>query len=234
ADQKASTGRPHTVQTLQPASNETSACSQSNAYVIGDGAVGKTWPANCLCNRPVSGGVHPTVFDTYSANRVMVTAALDQGQPLPVTDTAGRSYDQLRVAQLPQTDVMIVCFALDNPVSCDIRPHPKWVPELKRHAPKAPILLVGHQEGSARRFGHTGPAAGKREKSSHRRQGAKPGQGDPSRLLPGVLLSCSIGRVKSVFDEAIRLALRRPRQTETGGISRDKDGRESFECLCTM
>uniref|UniRef100_A0A1I8FNC7 Tr-type G domain-containing protein n=1 Tax=Macrostomum lignano TaxID=282301 RepID=A0A1I8FNC7_9PLAT len=134
-------------------------------------------------------GVHPpTVFDTYSAN-VMVQ---QRSVSLCLVDTAGgvRSAES---AQLPQTDVMIVCFALDNPVSCDnVRSKFDVCHELKRHAPKAPILA----EGSARRFWPTlDRAAGKRDKSPVTPPPrGKAWQGDSETPATGVLLSAAIGR----------------------------------------
>ncbi|KAB7497561.1 Cdc42-like protein [Armadillidium nasatum] len=44
--------------------------------------------------------------------------------------------------EFPQTNVFILCFALDNRVSFE-NISSKWVPELKRHCQKTPIILVG-------------------------------------------------------------------------------------------
>ena len=41
-----------------------------------------------------------------------------------------------------QTNVFIVCFALDNRASFE-NVSSKWLPELQQHCPKAPIILVG-------------------------------------------------------------------------------------------
>lgn len=41
-----------------------------------------------------------------------------------------------------QTHVFIVCFALDNRASFE-NVSSKWLPELKQHCPKAPVVLVG-------------------------------------------------------------------------------------------
>ncbi|PAA72773.1 hypothetical protein BOX15_Mlig004548g1, partial [Macrostomum lignano] len=220
---RASTGRPHTVQTLQPASNIS--MQSIKCVVIGDGAVGKT----CLLIAYATGQFPeeyiPTVFDTYSANVMVQQRSIS----LCLWDTAGQEeYDQLRVLSYPQTDVMIVCFALDNPVSCD-NVRSKWVPELKRHAPKAPILLVGTKKDL-------------REDSATldrlRAKGKSPvtaarGQSLAKEIRAACYLECSSrlqSDVKSVFDEAIRLALRPSKRRLRNQQS--KDDRESS--CCTM
>uniref|UniRef100_A0A1I8JNE7 Ras homolog family member U n=2 Tax=Macrostomum lignano TaxID=282301 RepID=A0A1I8JNE7_9PLAT len=108
-------------------------------------------------------------------------------------------YDQLRILSYPQTDVMIICFSLDNPVSCD-NVRSKWVPEVRHYAPNTPILLVG-----TKRDLREDPATVERLKAKNR---------SPVSTLKEVravrYLECSSKlqhEVKAVFDEAIRIVL---------------------------
>ncbi len=96
-------------------------------------------------------------FDNYSAN-VMV-----DGKPinLGLWDTAGQEdYDRLRPLSYPQTDVFLICCAVDRPTSLQnvlsaIMPPAKhvwflpfvlagkWYPEITHYCPNVPIVLVG-------------------------------------------------------------------------------------------
>lgn len=58
-------------------------------------------------------------------------------------DTAGQEdYELLRPLSYPNTDVLLLCFAVDNRDSYE-NIFQKWVPEVRHFCPKAPLLLVG-------------------------------------------------------------------------------------------
>jgi cell division control protein 42 len=60
-------------------------------------------------------------------------------------DTAGpEDYDRLRPLSYPQTDVFLVCFDVMNGRSFESVPN-KWIPEVRKHCPGTPIVLVGTQ-----------------------------------------------------------------------------------------
>lgn len=81
----------------------------------------------------------PTVFENYTANVMVDNKALN----LDLWDTAGQEdYERLRPLSYPQTDIFLVCFALNSPTSYE-NVKTKWLPELQHHAPGVPFILVG-------------------------------------------------------------------------------------------
>ena len=60
-------------------------------------------------------------------------------------DTAGQEeFDSLRVLAYPHTDIFLLCYCvLSFPSYRNVKE--KWVPEIRRHCPSAPIILVGTQ-----------------------------------------------------------------------------------------
>eukprot|EP01136_Pigoraptor_vietnamica_P008292 Opistho-1_new@43424 len=110
--------------------------------IIGDGACGKT----CLLVVFKNGGWSeelsryvPTVFDNF-------VASLDvngQHMDLLLWDTAGQDdYDRLRQLSYPETDVVLVCYSIDNPTSFS-NVTEKWLPEIQTFIPTVPRILVG-------------------------------------------------------------------------------------------
>lgn len=51
-------------------------------------------------------------------------------------------YDRLRPLSYPQTDVFLICFSVVSPASFE-NVRAKWVPEVRHHCPKTPVILVG-------------------------------------------------------------------------------------------
>lgn len=57
-------------------------------------------------------------------------------------DTAGQEdYEQLRPLSYPNTDVIVVCFSVDNRDSYANVPQ-KWMPEVRHFCPRTPIILA--------------------------------------------------------------------------------------------
>uniref|UniRef100_A0A673T0B8 Ras homolog family member U n=1 Tax=Suricata suricatta TaxID=37032 RepID=A0A673T0B8_SURSU len=83
----------------------------------------------------------PTAFDNFSA-----VVSVD-GRPvrLQLCDTAGQDeFDKLRPLCYTNTDIFLLCFSVVSPSSFQ-NVSEKWVPEIRCHCPKAPIILVGTQ-----------------------------------------------------------------------------------------
>ena len=81
----------------------------------------------------------PTVFDNYHTN-VMISGKVYN---LALFDTTSQEdYDTLRPLSYPQTDIFLVCFSVLNTKTFE-SVKSKWVPEISRHCPDSPYLLVG-------------------------------------------------------------------------------------------
>ncbi|XP_028903396.1 rho-related GTP-binding protein RhoU [Ornithorhynchus anatinus] len=109
--------------------------------LVGDGAVGKTSLVVSYTTNGYPTHYIPTAFDNFSA-----VVSVD-GRPvrLQLCDTAGQDeFDKLRPLCYAHADVFLLCFSVVSPASFqNIRE--KWVPEVRRHCPGAPVVLVGTQ-----------------------------------------------------------------------------------------
>ena len=61
-------------------------------------------------------------------------------------DTAGQEdYDRLRPFSYSDTDVMVICFSVDNPDSLD-NVLLNWLPEVRYYCGDVPVILVGNKK----------------------------------------------------------------------------------------
>ncbi|XP_044763529.1 rho-related GTP-binding protein RhoC-like [Coccinella septempunctata] len=106
--------------------------------VVGDGACGKTSLLTAQCNNTFSEMYLPSIYETYLTSVTYESSVIS----FALWDTAGEEdYDRLRPLSYPRTDVVLMCFNVDNPVSLQ-NIHHKWYPEIKHFCPSVPILLV--------------------------------------------------------------------------------------------
>ncbi|XP_026577258.1 rho-related GTP-binding protein RhoU-like [Pseudonaja textilis] len=109
--------------------------------LLGDGAVGKTSLALSYSSNGFPARYVPTALDRFSAV-VQVDGAPIR---LQLCDTAGQDeFDALWQACCPKADVCLLCFSVVAPTSFQ-NIVDKWYPEVRRHCPSAPVLLVGTQ-----------------------------------------------------------------------------------------
>ncbi|ELP86574.1 Rho GTPase, putative [Entamoeba invadens IP1] len=106
--------------------------------MVGDGAVGKTALCSTFVNNQFPQDYIPTVFDNFSR-----LETVDGEQvTMSIWDTAGQEeYDRLRPMSYPDTNILIICFAIDSRSSFSNIPQ-RWIPELKHHCPDAPYILA--------------------------------------------------------------------------------------------
>ena len=80
----------------------------------------------------------PTVCDTC----VLETIIDCRQYQLLLTDTAGyEAYDRLRPLSYTDADILVLCFAVDNPQNFN-NLKDKWILEILHFCPDVPVLLV--------------------------------------------------------------------------------------------
>lgn len=144
----------------------------------------------------------PTVFDNYSANVMVDSKPISLG----LWDTAGQEdYDRFRPLSYPQADVFLVCFSTVHPASFD-NIKSKWCPEVQRHCPNVPIILIGTKTDLRDDEDVVNKLKGQMQSPITYAQGLALVR-DVSALK---YLECSAKTqkgVKNVFDEAIRAVI---------------------------
>ncbi|XP_052071690.1 ras-related C3 botulinum toxin substrate 2-like isoform X1 [Mytilus californianus] len=143
----------------------------------------------------------PTIFDNYETTVKVDDIYVGLG----LWDTAGQeTYDRFRPLSYPQTDVFLACFSLVYRSSFDNILY-KWIPEIRHHCPRTPIILVGTKLDIRQ-----GPGNSKHmEKNSHPITFSE-GQSLAKRIDAVKYIECSAMTqegLQSVFEEAARAAL---------------------------
>ena len=84
----------------------------------------------------------PTVFE----NNVMKFNFNGRDLELALWDTAGQEeYKNLRPLSYDNTDVILICFSVDQPES--LQNVYSWAEEVRHHCPGVPVVLVANKEG---------------------------------------------------------------------------------------
>lgn len=110
--------------------------------IVGDMNCGKTSLISAYCYDKFSEVYQPTILRCISSDVKLRGEKID----IILTDTPGRTdYLPLRQCAYNKTDLVIICFALDQPATLD---HVKdyWIHEVRRNLTnKIPIVLVGNR-----------------------------------------------------------------------------------------
>ncbi|KAA8910362.1 hypothetical protein TRICI_004160 [Trichomonascus ciferrii] len=107
---------------------------------VGDGGCGKTCLMVTYAHGTFPETYVPTVFENYLTK---VRAPSGKIVELALWDTAGQEeYDRLRALSYPEANVLLVCFAIDQPASLD-NVYDKWIPEIAHHCPGIPFIIIG-------------------------------------------------------------------------------------------
>jgi small GTP-binding protein len=208
---------------------------------VGDGQVGKTCLLISYTTNSYPSEYLPTVFDNYTAN-VMV-----EGKPisLELWDTAGQEdFDRLRPLSYDNTDVFLICFALNNPNSFQ-NVKKKWTPELQNHLTNT-ISSTGAK--STARFILVGTKMDLRSDAVSLAELRERNE-SPITYEQGLQMAKDIGAVrymecsaltqqglKAVFDEAIRCVLFPTKEEENtflkGNGTSSSSSSSSSKCKC--
>ncbi|KAI9491418.1 small GTPase superfamily [Zychaea mexicana] len=107
--------------------------------IVGDGSTGKTSLLIVYQKGKFPEHYLPTVFENY-----ITRLDLQNGKSveLALWDTAGQEdYDRLRPLSYFETNVVLVCFAVDNPISFQ-NVRDKWLPEVKHYCGRDVALVL--------------------------------------------------------------------------------------------
>ncbi|CAH8452416.1 unnamed protein product [Schistosoma margrebowiei] len=110
--------------------------------VVGDGACGKTCLLTVFCKGEFPSLYVPTIFESFVSEMQINNKRVE----LNLWDTAGQEdYDRLRPLSYPDTNVVVLCFSVDNPDSLE-NISTKWMPEIRNFLPNIPVILVANKK----------------------------------------------------------------------------------------
>lgn len=156
---------------------------------IGDGAVGKTCMLMVYKDHKFPETYVPTVFENY---RCKVNVG-DYEVSVQMWDTAGQEdLENIRTLSYTNTDVFLVCFAINDRTSYDNIPT-KWMDELKQYTQGAQTLMI------------VGTKMDMRETQPEQCLSYEDGKALAEQVGAFEYMECSAkqGKVKEVFDAAI-------------------------------
>lgn len=107
--------------------------------VIGDMSSGKTNLISAYCRDQFTATYTPTILHCYLTDARICNESIE----LVVIEISGRDdFEPLRRRAYYKLDAAMICYSVDN-VLCFDRISKFWVPELRKYAPKVPLVLVG-------------------------------------------------------------------------------------------
>nr|CAH0098472.1 unnamed protein product [Daphnia galeata] len=169
--------------------------------VVGDDEVGK----HCIFTkfrqsfREIPLEHDPTVFDNIS--KLIEVDGIIYHISLSYT-VNHKDYNELRILSYPNTNVFLLCYAIDNRRSFE-NVKSKWIPELKLHCSDTPIVLVGTKKDT-------------RNKKVPDTNYISYAEGLEISRGMSAFIECSVKtgeNLREVFQEAVRVALNKPKVT---------------------
>ena len=110
--------------------------------IVGDGACGKASLLSVFSKDEFPEEYVPTVYEVNEA----VIEVDGKIVELELCHTGCQEdYSRLRQRNYPGTDVILMCFSIDSPVSRDNITE-QWYSEVKQFCPEVPIILVGNKK----------------------------------------------------------------------------------------
>uniref|UniRef100_B3GUZ9 Uncharacterized protein n=1 Tax=Schistosoma japonicum TaxID=6182 RepID=B3GUZ9_SCHJA len=179
-----------------------SAVTRKKLVVVGDGACGKTCLLTVFSKNEFPVDYVPTIFESFVTEIVVDNKRIE----LNLWDTAGQEdYDRLRPISYSDTNVVVLCFSVDNPDSLE-NVQEKWMPEIKSMLPKVPVILVANKK-DLRNDNVT-----KRELSKMKQHPITESEGEciAKKIGARAYIECSAKHkegVNQVFETAARVAL---------------------------
>ncbi|KAG8185869.1 hypothetical protein JTE90_004411 [Oedothorax gibbosus] len=213
-----------TSNNLAPAAKE-NLC-RVKCVLVGDGAVGKTSLIIGYTTNGYPKEYMPTAYDKYS----VIVNVNNKPIRLQICDTAGQDdFDALRPLCYPRTDVYLLCFSVVYPTSFH-NAREKWLPEIRRHSPRVPVLLVGTQADLRADIDTLIDLATYREQPVSREEGREMA----ARLGAAAYVECSAvtrRNLKEVFDSALLAALKGKGLLGAGEEKRKRRGWKRLWCF---
>ncbi|XP_055996407.1 ras-like GTP-binding protein Rho1 [Ostrea edulis] len=170
--------------------------------IVGDGSTGKTCLLMVFSRDQFPDVYIPTVFETYVADIEVDNKQVE----LALWDTAGQEdYDRLRTLSYPDTDVILMCYSVDNPDSL-VNIREKWTPVVKHFCPNVPIVLVANKTDTR----NDSEVLKELEVAKKGPVTVKEGQAIADQIRAFAFMECSAKRqegVRKVFETATRAAL---------------------------
>ncbi|CDO52411.1 hypothetical protein DV451_002308 [Geotrichum candidum] len=170
--------------------------------IVGDGACGKTCLLIVFSKGTFPQVYLPTVFENYVSDVEVDGRRVE----LALWDTAGQEdYDRLRPLSYPDSNVILICFAIDSPDSLD-NVQEKWISEVLHFCQGVPIILVGCKTD----LRNDPKTIEELKRTSQRPVTTDEGQAVAQKIGALKYLECSAKTgegVKEVFEHATRAAL---------------------------
>ncbi|KAK3089429.1 hypothetical protein FSP39_003538 [Pinctada imbricata] len=170
--------------------------------IVGDEACGKSSILSMFSENRFPEELTSKVFDTYEKRVIIGGKKID----LAMWDTAGREdYNRLRSLSYPNTDIVLMCFSIDNPVT--LKNVPKvWSPEIAQSCPNVPFILVGNKLDVRK----DRKALFQLKKWNRRPVSSQDGQDVAKQIGACKYMECSAKMndgIGEIFEEAIRIVL---------------------------